>query len=54
MPWYKQAEFGDTCARCGEALSGRVRMLELDQRDWTYHERQDVPEEKSQGVKKGL
>jgi hypothetical protein len=28
---------------------GRVRMLELDRRDNSYHDRCDVPEEYSQG-----
>lgn len=49
-PWYKKAEFSDTCARCDEKLFGHaVRMLELDRRDWTFHDRRDVPEDKSQG-----
>jgi len=37
------------CTRCGKAISGRVAWLELDRRDNTYHDREDVPEDQSQG-----
>jgi hypothetical protein len=37
------------CTCCERILKNKVRMLELDQRDYTYHDRGDVPEEKSQG-----
>ena len=37
------------CTRCNEWLRNKVRMLELDQRDGSYHDRGDVPEDKSQG-----
>lgn len=37
------------CTRCNEWLKRKVRMLELDQRDGTYHDRGDVPKDKSQG-----
>lgn len=37
------------CTHCKKPLNGTVAWLELDQRDNTYHDRQDVPPEKSQG-----
>ena len=37
------------CTCCGRELKGRVRYLELDQRDYSYHDRGDVPEDRSQG-----
>lgn len=40
---------GRYCTRCKKALKGNVAWLELDQRDYTYHDRNDVPETKSQG-----
>lgn len=39
----------DTCTCCGRKLRGKVAWLELDQRDESYHDRGDVPAEKSQG-----
>ena len=45
-------DFGkeERCTCCDRSLSRkRIAWLELDQRDWTYHARQDVPAEKSQG-----
>lgn len=38
-----------SCTRCGEPLKGPAAWLELDQRDNTYHDREDVPEDRSQG-----
>jgi hypothetical protein len=37
------------CTCCMRSLKGRVAWLELDQRTNTYHDRGDVPPEKSQG-----
>lgn len=37
------------CQCCGKPLRGSVVMLEMDQRDWTYHDRGGVPADKSQG-----
>jgi hypothetical protein len=37
------------CTCCNRQLTGRIRWLELDQRNGTYHDREDVPPEKSQG-----
>jgi hypothetical protein len=37
------------CTACNRVLSGRVAWLELDQRTDTYHDRGDVPGDKSQG-----
>lgn len=37
------------CTCCGRELKGKFRMLELDQRTDTYHDRGDVPEDQSQG-----
>lgn len=38
------------CTCCKRDLSGHAfRWLELDQRDQTYHDRGDVPPDKSQG-----
>jgi len=37
------------CTCCGRQLTGRFRWLELDQRSNTYHDREDVPADKSQG-----
>jgi len=37
------------CACCDRPLKGKVRWLEMDQRTWTYHDREDVPADKSQG-----
>jgi hypothetical protein len=45
-------DFGKTehCTCCGRSLNRkRIAWLELDQRDDTYHARQDIPSEKSQG-----
>jgi len=52
--WYKAAyELGEGerwCTCCKRDLTGgAVRMLELDQRTDSYHDFQDVPEDKSQG-----
>jgi hypothetical protein len=47
--WYRKAEPLERCTQCNKPLTGAVRMLEYDQRDGTYHDRCDVPEEKSQG-----
>jgi hypothetical protein len=47
---YGVAKFDDRCDCCGKPLYGHaVRFLELDQRDNTFHDRQDVPPEWSQG-----
>jgi hypothetical protein len=40
---------GTRCAHCDRPLKGKVVMLELDQRDDSYHDRGDVPAEHSQG-----
>lgn len=54
-PWYMTAQQYDRhsivkCTRCDEELTGHaIRMLELDQRTQTYHDFQDVPEDRSQG-----
>jgi hypothetical protein len=37
------------CTRCEKPLRGRIAWLELDQRDNTYHDRGDVPADRSQG-----
>lgn len=37
------------CWECKRHLSESARMLELDNRDWTYHDRRDIPEDRSQG-----
>ena len=37
------------CTCCNRELSAAYRMLELDQRTGTYHDFQDVPEDRSQG-----
>ena len=38
------------CTCCGKDLSGHAfRWLELDQRTQTYHDRGDVPADRSQG-----
>lgn len=38
------------CERCGRPINRmRCAWLELDQRTNTYHDREDVPEAKSQG-----
>jgi hypothetical protein len=38
------------CTCCERDLTGHAgRMLELDQRDNTYHDFRDVPEDRSQG-----
>lgn len=37
------------CECCGRPLRGRAVMLELDQRDGTYHNFEDVPDDRSQG-----
>jgi hypothetical protein len=38
------------CTCCERDLSGgAVRMLEYDQRTWTYHDLRGVPEDQSQG-----
>jgi hypothetical protein len=37
------------CTHCNRVLKGKMRWLEMDQRDWTYHDRGGVPEDKSQG-----
>ena len=52
--WYKAAyeltEGERYCTCCKRDLSGSaVRMLELDQRGYVYHDIGDVPAEKSQG-----
>jgi hypothetical protein len=39
----------DRCECCGRTLRDRLQLLELDQRDDTYHNRRDVPADKSQG-----
>jgi hypothetical protein len=40
----------ESCTCCGRSLNHKkIAWLELDQRDDTYHARQDVPPEKSQG-----
>lgn len=53
-PWYcKAADMKPQeryCTCCERDLTGHaVRMLELDQRTQTYHDFQDVPEDRSQG-----
>jgi len=40
---------GRYCTRCKQRLKGKVAWLELDQRDYTYHDRADVPADRSQG-----
>lgn len=38
------------CTRCAKPLApDKIVWLELDQRTDTYHDRRDVPENKSQG-----
>jgi hypothetical protein len=37
------------CTKCRKPLVESARMFELDSRDWTYHDRQNIPEEKSHG-----
>jgi hypothetical protein len=54
MPWYRTAAslgVGERyCTCCERDLSGHaVRMLELDQRTYTYHDLGGVPADKSQG-----
>ena len=40
----------DECQCCGKRIkAGKEVMLELDQRDSTYHDFGDVPDDKSQG-----
>ena len=41
--------FDRHCTCCSRPLKGKVAWLELDQRTDTYHDRGDVPAEKSQG-----
>lgn len=53
-PWFRTAASLDpssrTCTCCERDLSGHaVRMLEYDQRTWTYHDLSDVPADESQG-----
>ena len=53
-PWYvtaSQLGVGNrSCTCCERDLSGHaVRMLELDQRTDTYHDKRGVPENRSQG-----
>jgi hypothetical protein len=53
-PWYVTAaqldESSRYCTCCGRDLTGHaIRMLELDQRNQTYHDYWDVPEDQSQG-----
>ena len=51
--WFRPAAELDTssryCTCCQRKLTGIVRMLELDQRNNTYHDFSGVPEDKSQG-----
>lgn len=42
-------ETPDFCTRCKKLLTKEFVWLELDRRDNTYHDRQDIPEEHSQG-----
>lgn len=37
------------CTHCGKPLARTVAWLELDQRTDTYHDRRDVPADRSQG-----
>lgn len=37
------------CTCCEKPLKAKFAWLELDQRTYTYHDRGDVPAEKSQG-----
>lgn len=37
------------CWGCKKPLAESARQLELDSRDWTYHDFRDVPEDRSQG-----
>jgi hypothetical protein len=37
------------CTCCDRPLKARAAWLELDQRTFTYHDRGDVPPERSQG-----
>jgi hypothetical protein len=37
------------CTCCNRPITGRFAWLEHDQRDQTYHQREDIPEDKSQG-----
>ena len=37
------------CTCCEKPLKGKIRWLELDQRNYTYHDFRDVPEDRSQG-----
>ena len=47
---YGSAREDDRCECCGRHLYGHAcRWLELDRRDMTYHDRQDVPSDYSQG-----
>lgn len=52
-PWYgKSSDLHASeryCTCCGKELSAAFRYLELDQRTQTYHDRGDVPADKSQG-----
>lgn len=42
-------EGADRCTCCDRKLKGKVAWLEYDQRAEAYHDRGDVPPEKSQG-----
>jgi len=47
---YGSARESDRCECCNKPLYGHAcRWLELDRRTDTYHDRQDVPEDMSQG-----
>lgn len=47
---YDKADPETRCTCCNRELYGHAcRFLELDQRDQTYHDRMDVPTDRSQG-----
>lgn len=52
-PWYRSAASlgrDPRCTCCERPLEDHaVRMLEYDQRTWTYHDFGGVPEDRSQG-----
>lgn len=53
LPWdltsYQLAVLPRRCTECDAPLTESARMLELDGRDRTFHDRRDIPEDKSQG-----
>lgn len=47
--WTRKPDKDERCTCCDRILKSECVMLELDQRDDTYHDRSNVPEANSQG-----